>query len=76
MSYKQASAKGLSPKAKELIEQLYNSSSSEDYKLAELLDDIATGNGVNTEQARDEFLIVVCEEMTDTCSWFIQELKK
>lgn len=71
-----ATAPGLSNRARNLIDILFNSGSSESKALAELLNDTAEGDGVDQEQARDGHLIAVCQEVRAAAQWFVRELGK
>lgn len=71
MSHRKATAQGLSDRARQVINQLFSSGSSEEATLAELLDDVASsGDG----QERDSFLVEVAGELKQSCEWVIQEL--
>jgi hypothetical protein len=73
MSQRKATAKGLSDNARQAINQLFSSGSSEEATLAELLDDVASsGEGQET----DQFLVQVAEELEDACQWLIRTLRE
>ena len=72
MKREATAAEGLSDRARSLINLLYNSGQSEDAVVAEFLNDVACSD---SDQASDEHLIVVMQELRDTCKWVIKELK-
>lgn len=71
-----ATAKGLSSRARSLINNLLNSGSSESVALGTLLDEVAESDGTDTSQASDEFLTGVCQEIRAAALWFMREVKK